>query len=132
MDNQEITTLMNQYLELKTQAAQLEADKRKLIQDAMPPDVRQRVEEIEAEFAGKGQQAEDALAALEEKIKEAVVAGRSNVAVEGMKASYYAGRVTWDSKGLDDAMSSNPQVAEAIAQYKKQGKDYASFTFPKA
>jgi hypothetical protein len=33
---------------------------------------------------------------------------------------------------LEDAMSTNPQVAEAIAQYKKQGKEYASFTFPKA
>ncbi|HRN49897.1 MAG TPA: hypothetical protein PLC52_02170 [Anaerolineales bacterium] len=132
MENQDIAALMTQYLELKTQAAQLDADKRKLMQDAMPPEVRQRVEEIEAEFAGKGEQAEAALTELEEKIKDAVVSARSNVAVDGMKASFYAGRVTWDSKGLEDAMSTNPQVAEAIAQYKKQGKEYASFTFPKA
>jgi len=131
MENQDITGLMSQYLEMKAQAAQLDAEKQKLIEDAMPQDVRQRVQEIEAEFAGKGEQAEQALAELEEKIKAAVVAARTNIAVEGMKASFHAGRVTWDSKGLEDAMSSNPQVAEVISQYKKQGKEYASFTFPK-
>ncbi len=132
MTNEEILNLMNQYVEMKTQATQLESEKQRLIEETMPPDVRQRVAEIEAEFAGKTQAAEGSLAALEEKIKAAVVAAQANVAVEGMKASYHAGRVTWDSKGLEDAMSNNPQVAEAIGQFKKQGKEYASFTFPKA
>ncbi|UYN90844.1 MAG: hypothetical protein KIT70_05660 [Anaerolineales bacterium] len=132
MTNEEILSLMNQYVEMKAQAAQHESEKQRLIEDTLPPDVRQRVAEIEAEFAGKSQVAEEALAQLEEKIKAAVVAAQANVAVEGMKASYHSGRVTWDSKGLDEAMASNPQIAEAIGQYKKQGKDYASFTFPKA
>lgn len=131
MTNEEILNLMNQYLEMKAQATQLESEKQRLIEETMPPDVRQRVAEIEAEFAGKKEAAEGSLVALEEKIKAAVVAAQANVAVEGMKASYHSGRVTWDAKGLEEAMSSDPQVAEAIAQYKKQGKDYASFTFPK-
>lgn len=132
MTNEEILSLMNQYVEMKAQAAQHESEKQRLIEDTLPPDVRQRVAEIEAEFAGKSQAAEEALAQLEEKIKAAVVAAQANVAVEGMKVSYHSGRVTWDSKGLDEAMASDPQIAEAIGQYKKQGKDYASFTFPKA
>lgn len=129
--SEEITQLMNQYLELKAQASHLLADKQRLIEEAMPADVRQRVADIEAEFAGKGQQADEALASLEEQIKAAVVATGQSMAVDGMKVSYHAGRTTWDSKGLEEAMSSNPQVAAAIAQYKKQGKDYAAFTFAK-
>lgn len=132
MTNEEILNLMNKYLEMKAQAVQLESEKQRLIEEAMPLDVRQRVAEIEAEFDGKSQAAEASLAELEEKIKASVVAAQANVAVEGMKASYHSGRVTWDSKGLEEAMTSNPQIAEAIGQYKKQGKDYASFTFPKA
>ncbi|MCW5873148.1 MAG: hypothetical protein KIS88_00730 [Anaerolineales bacterium] len=132
MESQDIASLMNRYLEVKAQTAQLETEKQKLIQEAMPQEVRQRVEEIETEFAGKGQQAEATLAELEEQIKAAVVAARANQAVEGMKVSYHTGRVTWDSKGLEEAMGSDPQVAAAIAQYKKQGKDYAALTFPKA
>lgn len=131
MTNEEILNLMNQYVDMKAKAAQLESEKQRMIEETLPPDVRQRVADIEAEFAGKSQAAEESLAALEERIKAGVVAAQANVAVEGMKASYHAGRVTWDSKGLEDAMTSNPQVAEAIAQYRKQGKEYASFTFPK-
>ncbi|MBX3046762.1 MAG: hypothetical protein KF698_07180 [Anaerolineales bacterium] len=132
MTNEEILNLMSKYLEVKGQAAQLESEKQRLIEEAMPLDVRQRVAEIEAEFDGKSQAAEASLTELEEKIKASVVTAQANVSVEGMKASYHSGRVTWDSKGLEEAMTSNPQIAEVIGQYKKQGKDYASFTFPKA
>lgn len=131
MGNEEIVELMNKYVGMKAEAERLEAYKQKLIEEAMPAEVRQRLAEIEAEFAGKSEAAEQSLAELEETIKAAVVAARTSLAVEGMKAAFHAGRVTWDSKGLDAAMQSNPQIADAIGQYKKQGKDYASFTFGK-
>lgn len=131
MANEEIVVQMNKYMEMKAEVEKLGEEKRRLIEEAMPQEVRQRVAEIEAEFAGKAETAEQALAGLEEAIKAAVVASQASLAVEGLKASYHAGRVTWDAKGLDAAMATNPQVAEAIGQYKKQGKDYAAFTFGK-
>jgi hypothetical protein len=131
MANEETVALMNKYVEMKAEVTRLGSEKQRLLDEAMPKEVRERVAEIEAEFDGKSEAAETALAELEETIKAGVVAARSSLAVEGMKAAFHAGRVTWDAKGLDAAMQSSPQVADAIAQYKKQGKDYASFTFDK-
>lgn len=131
MANEEVVVQMNKYMEMKAQAANLEAEKKRLIEEAMPKEVRERVAEIEAEFAGKSEAAEKALAELEEGIKAAVVGAQATLAVPGLKATYHPGRVTWDAKGLEGVLKSNPQVAEVIGQYKKQGRDYAAFTFDK-
>lgn len=131
MANEQTVELMNKYVQIKRELSELDALKKRLIEEAMPKDVRDKVTEIEAEFAGKGEAAEKALAELEETIKSGVVSGRETLAVKGLKASYHPGRITWDSKGLDSAVNSNPAVAEAILPFKKQGKDYASFTFDK-
>lgn len=131
MANEQTVELMNQYVQMKRELAEIESSRKRLVEDAMPKEVRDKVAEIEAEFAGKSEAAEKALAELEETIKAGVVAGRETLTVQGLKASYHAGRVTWDSKGLDSAVSGNPAVADAILQYKKQGKDYASFSLDK-
>jgi hypothetical protein len=129
--SEELKQDMQKYLELKAAAAKLEADKHKLIEDAMPKEVRDRVAEIEAEFAGKNEQAAADLAALEDRIKGAVVAGGESVAVPGLKATYSKGRVTWDAKGLEGVMESNPDVGIIISPYRKQGEGYASLRLDK-
>jgi hypothetical protein len=131
MANEQTVELMNKYMQMKRELNELESSKRKLMDEAMPKEVRDKVAEIEAEFAGKGEAAAKSLVELEEQIKTQVVAGGQTLVVKGLKASYHPGRITWDSKGLDSAVNSNPAVAEAILPFKKQGKDYASFTFDK-
>lgn len=131
MSNEQTVELMNKYIQMKAEVSALESSKKKLIDEAMPKEVRDRIVEIETEFAGKSEAAEKALADLEETIKNGVIASRETLAVKGLKASFHPGRVTWDSKGLDSAVNSNPAIAEAILPFKKQGKDYASFTFDK-
>jgi hypothetical protein len=131
MANEELKQDMQKYVELKAAAAKLDADKRKLIEDAMPQEVRDRVAEIEAEFAGKNEQAAADLAALEDKIKSGVVAGGESAAVPGLKATYNKGRVTWDAKGLESIMESNPDVGIIISPFKKQGEGYASLRLDK-
>jgi phage host-nuclease inhibitor protein Gam len=129
MDEKAVLDLMNQYVEAKAQIGVLESEKKRLINEAMPKEVRDRVAEIEAEFAGKVERAEEGLVKQEEAIKEGVVSLRQAVAVKGLKATFHPGRVTWDAKGLEEVVESNPDVAKIIGQYKKQGKEYASFRF---
>jgi hypothetical protein len=131
MANEETVVMMGKYMEMKRELAGLEASKRELMEEAMPKEVRDKVAEIEAEFAGKSEAAAKALAEMEETIKAQVVTGQQTLVVKGLKATYHPGRITWDSKGLDSAVNTNPAVAEAILQYKKQGKDYAAFSFEK-
>lgn len=129
MNNEEVVVLMNQYIDTKSQISLLGADKQKLIDEAMPKEVRERVEEIEEEFAGKTEKAQKDLEKLEETIKAGIVSLKKTLVVKGMKAFYYEGRVTWDAKGLEGVIKNNPDVAKVITKFKKQGKDYASFRF---
>lgn len=129
MKSEEIVVLMNKHVEMKDQVSVLQAEKLRLIQDAMPAEVRKKVNDIEAEFEGKFEMAEKALAQSEEEIKAGVVALGETLAVKGLKADFHPGRVSWDAKGLDKVMDANPEVAKLIAPYKKKGKDFASFRF---
>jgi len=131
MANEEVVVLMNKYMEMKLQAGQLEADKRKLMNEAMPKEVSEKIAEIEEEFAGKDEKAQKDLAELEEEIKNGIVAARETLVVKGLKAEFQIGRVSWDAKGLEGVLRNNPDIAKVIAPLKKQGKDYASFRFDK-
>lgn len=129
MNNEEIVVLMNKYVDMKSSISALEADKKKLIEETMPKEVRAKVTEIEEEFAGKTEKAQKELEKLEEEIKAGVVAVQKTLTVKGMKAFYYDGRVSWDAKGLEGVIKNNPDVAKVISKFKKQGKPYASFRF---
>src|SRR3972149_3335217 len=126
MKSEDVVVLMNKHVEMKRQLDQLEAEKQRLIKEAMPADVRQKVKDIEAEFEGKAQAA---LEKSEEEIKAGVVSLGKSLVVKGLKANYFHGRVSWDAKGLETVMKKHPEIASVIAQYKKTGKDYASFKF---
>ena len=131
MDNKEIVVLMNKYMETKSQAAKLVADKKKLIDEVMPKEVREKIAEIEDEFAGKNEKAQKDLEKLEEEIKTGIVSLRETLVVKGLKATYHPGRVTWDSKSLEGIVKSNLEIGKVIGKFRKQGKDYAAFSFDK-
>lgn len=129
MNAEDVVVLMNKHVEMKGQVSLLQSEKQKLVEDAMPAEVRKKVKDIEAEFEGKFEKAEAALTESEEEIKAAVVSLRQTLSVSGLKADFHPGRVSWDAKGLEKTMDANPEVAKLIAPYKKQGKAYASFRF---
>lgn len=131
MSNEQVVVLMNKYMETKSQIALLAADKKKLIDQAMPKEVRDKVADIEEEFATKSEKAEKDLVELEEEIKDGVVSLRTDLVVKGLKATFHPGRVTWDAKGLEGVLKNKPEIAKEIAQFKKQGKEYAAFRFDK-
>ena len=127
MNNEEVVVLMNKYVDMKSSISALETDEQKLIEQAMPKEVRDKVAEIEEEFAGKSEKAQKELEKLEQEIKAGVVEVQKTLTVKGMKAFYFDGRVSWDAKGLEGVIKNNPDVAKVISKFKKQVKPYASF-----
>ncbi|MEX2143973.1 MAG: hypothetical protein WD740_05205 [Anaerolineales bacterium] len=129
MKSEDVVVLMNKHVEMKSQLSLIESEKQRLINEAMPAEVRQKVKEIEIEFEGKVETAQAALVKSEEEIKAGVVSVGKTLEVKGLKANFHSGRVSWDAKGLDGVMTTNPEIASVIGQYKKKGNDYASFRF---
>lgn len=90
----------------------LEGEKQALVDQVLTPEIRKRLDEIEAEFASKAEAVEANVAALEGEIKSEVLAHGESVKAEGIQAVWSKGRVTWDSKGLTSYAESHPEILE--------------------
>lgn len=113
----DIVQKLDELAEYQAQADVLSLQKRQLLEEAMPAEVKQRMAEIEAEFAGKGEAVSENIAALEVEIKEAVKAEGKSVKATILHAVFAKGRVTWETKGLDGLLVAVPQ----LAQFRKEG-----------
>lgn len=93
----------------------------------IPADVRAALDELEAEYRGTADAAQENAAALEAEIKADVLAAGATVKGTGMSAIYSAGRVSWDTKALDGFAAAHPE----IATFRKVGEPSVSFRVAK-
>ncbi len=114
----EIAQKLDKLSLLHEQAENLESEKRQLIDNLLSPEIRARIEEIEDEFAGKSEAADEAIAALEEEIRADTLAHGATVKASGFSAIWSRGRVLWDSKGLAEYAVTHAEVL----QYRKHGE----------
>jgi len=125
---QTITQLLDQLAELQSALDMLELQRQELIDNAMPPEVRQAIIDINAEFGEQEDAAKEKIAALETRIKAAALDCGETVNGNHLQAVYVKGRVTWDSKKLDGLMIVLPDLAGArnvgapSVQIRKRGK----------
>ena len=111
--------------ELASYQAQVDAlalQKRELLEAAMPAEVKQRMAEIEAEFSGKAETAQENIATLTAEIKEAVKAEGKSIKGTILQAVYNKGKVTWETKGLDGLIVAVPQ----LVQFRKEGEPFVT------
>jgi hypothetical protein len=113
---------LNQLVELRATVDNLNIKKQELIDLILTPEIKQKVNDIEDEFAPEFQALNEKLTGIEETIKWEVV--ELGVTVQGdlLEAVFCGGRISWDTKGLDEAIKVLPQ----LAQYKKQGDPYVT------
>jgi phage host-nuclease inhibitor protein Gam len=102
----------------------LQFEKQELIDQVLTAEIRARLAEIEEEFQPRLEAVEQNIAALEEEIKQDVL--RNGMTAKGtfLRAVWNKGRVTWDTKGMDDFAVHHPE----ILRYRKQGQPYVSIT----
>ncbi len=104
--------------DLYVQREALDGEKQKLVDQILPPEVKARLAEIEAEFGQKTEAANANIEALEAAIKADTLALGETVRGAAFQAVWNKGRQSWDSKGLTAYAEANPEVL----QFRKEGE----------
>ena len=113
MNEQEIKSKLDQLAEFKSQSDVVRLEYKKLLDEAMPADVKKRLDELDAEFADKQMAVTHNIASLEEEIKQSVLEFGASVKGSFLHAVYVKGRVSWDSKTLDKFVNQYPEIGVA-------------------
>lgn len=119
---QEIAEKLDRLASFYAQRDVFNLQKQELIDQVLTPEIKARLDEIEAEFAGKLEALEENIAALDAEVRQDVLNHGGSVRGSFLKVHWNKGRVSWDTKSLDDYASRHPE----IIQYRKQGEPYAS------
>jgi hypothetical protein len=96
--------------------------KKELIDQVLTPEIQARLDEIEAEFAGKIEAVDANIAALEDEIRQEALRQRTSVKGSFLRVVWHKGRISWDTKSLDEYARSHPEVTA----FRKQGEPYVS------
>ena len=82
-------------------------------QDAIPPEVREQIETIEAEYQSKLDAMREKLKSLEDEVKELVLSIGSTLKGNVVMAVYRKGSTKWDEKHLERLAAEYPRILEA-------------------
>ena len=118
----DISQKIDQLANFQAQRDVLELEKQSLIDQLLPPEIKARLEEIEAEFSGKREAVDEKINELESEIKEEVIRHGATVKGTFLRVVYHPGRVTWDTKSLDAYARARPELLE----FRKQGEPFVS------
>jgi len=118
----DIAQKIDQLANFQAQRDVLELEKQALIDQLIPPEIKARIEEIEAEFTGRREIVDEKITALAGEIKEEVIRNGATVRGSFLRVVYHPGRVTWDTKRLDGYAQSRPEVL----QFRTQAEPFVS------
>ncbi len=102
----------------------LQLQKQELIDEILTAEIKARLDEIEAEFAPRVAAVEENIAALEAEIKADVLKNGETIRGTFLRAVWNRGRVSWDTKSMDEYALYHPEVI----RFRKQGQPYVSIT----
>jgi len=120
--SEELTDKLDKLANFLAQRDVFSLQKKALIDQVLTPEIRARLDEIEAEFAGKMEAVDANIADLEEEIRQEALRQRASVKGSFLRVIWHKGRVSWDTKSLDEYARSHPEVSA----YRKQGEPYVS------
>lgn len=109
--------MLDELSELQSQRDALAARKTELVENAIPPEVKTLLADIEAEFAPLLEGVDGNIASLTSQVKDAVLAEGATVKGQHLQAVWAKGRISWDTKALDGYAAAHPE----IAPFKKEG-----------
>jgi len=110
MDEDRLKAKLEELFELQVKRDVLGLDQQKLIDEAMPPEVREAIQGIKAEIGPKMEAVSEAIAELEQDVKAAVLAHGASVKTEHLHAIVNKGRVRWDTRGLGGYAVAHPEI----------------------
>jgi phage host-nuclease inhibitor protein Gam len=113
---------LNKLAELRASVDVIDDEKQALIDSVYTEEIRQKVKEIEAEFAPKVAGLNKNISDTESAIKAEVIQSGETAQGDTLEAVFTGGRTSWDTKGLDEAI----KVIPTLAQYRKIGDPYVT------
>ena len=122
MTKADIEKKLMELANLKAQKELVRLDKEETIKKAVPPEVLEVIEDIEAEYATVNEGITKNYDKVEEEIKQAVLELKESVKTEVGSAIYNKGRNKWDTDMLNGLAILIPKVKEAY----KQGDPYVT------
>ena len=117
-----IEQLLDKLSDYQAQRSLIEIKKQELIDSVYTPEIKAKLQEIDAEFATQYEGVDANITAITEQIKAAVIANGESVKGLFLHAVYAKGRVSWDSKKLDGLALVIPEVLKA----RKEGEPSVS------
>jgi hypothetical protein len=118
--NTDISQMLDKLANFYAQRDVLNLEKQELIDQVLTPEIKARIAEIEAEFAGRREAVDANIAALEDEIRKEVVERGEAIKGTFLRVIWIKGRVTWDTKSLDIYARTHPEVL----RYRKQGEPF--------
>lgn len=106
--------LLEMYTDLVLMTDQARADKQAQIDKVITPEIKEQLDDIEAEFAPTFQRLEEKKTMVESQLKAMIIAaGERKVAGTQYTATLIMGRTTWDTKTLEGMIALVPQIEVA-------------------
>ncbi|HLE15272.1 MAG TPA: hypothetical protein VI776_11025 [Anaerolineales bacterium] len=120
----EIARQLDQLANYRAEREVLGFQKQELIDQVLTPEIKARLEEIEAEFSDRFEAVDQRTQALEEEVRAEVIRHGGSVKGTFLRAIWHRGRVTWDASGMDRYADAHPE----ILRFRKQGDPFVSIT----
>ena len=114
----EFNDYLAEYEDVYLRLADMQAEMEKARQDAIPQEVREQIETIEAEYQPKLDVLREKLKSLEDEVKEQVLNTCSTLKGNVVMAVYRRGSTKWDEKHLERLATEYPRILEAKVEGK--------------
>ena len=111
MTQEEITQALDRIAETQNHQTLLREQMTKLMEEAIPPEVKKRMDEISTEFGDQIRAASTNITELEAAVKDGVKALGQSVKGKTLHAVYSKGRVSWDNKALEGYLVAHHELA---------------------
>ncbi len=109
----EFNDYLAEYEDVYLRLSDMQVEMERARQDAIPPEVREQIETIEAEYQPKLDVLREKLKSLEDEVKEQVLNTCSTLKGNVVMAVYRRGSTKWDEKHLERLAIEFPRILEA-------------------
>jgi hypothetical protein len=103
---------LDRLAELDAQKDLVQMDMDNLKQSVIPVEIKEKLDDINAEYSPKLEAISTERATLEAEIRNDVMVSGQSVKGEVYNASYVNGRTSWDTKALDGYAAVHPEILQ--------------------
>jgi uncharacterized protein YifE (UPF0438 family) len=120
----DVKVVFDELARARAGAAAMEEEYR-AARDVVMARIKDQLQQIDDDFVERLREASETVAAAEAALRALMLKLRHSVKLSGIVATYSRGRITWDSKKLDEYAAIHPEVLE----FRKVGKPVVALRF---